>query len=88
MEEESLTPWQRYKKNLGETRPWDLLKGDNKTTDEIAAERYEICKACPELIKLSKQCKKCGCFMNLKVKLAFAECPIGKWAPTTVLEQE
>ena len=86
MSEENLSPWQKYKKNLGETRPWDLLKADNKTTDEIAAERYEICKACPELIKLTKQCKKCGCFMNLKVKLAPAECPIGKWAATTVME--
>jgi uncharacterized membrane protein YvbJ len=86
MSEENLSPWQKYKKNLGETRPWDLLKADNKTTDTIASERYEICKSCPELIKLTKQCKKCGCFMNLKVKLAPAECPIGKWASTTVLE--
>jgi hypothetical protein len=86
MSEENLSPWQKYKKNLGDTRPWDLLQADNKTTDDIAAERYEICKACPELIKLTKQCKKCGCFMNLKVKLALAECPIGKWAATTVME--
>ena len=86
MGDEELTPWQKFKKAQGTTRPWDLLQSDNKTTDEIAGQRYEICKACPELIKLTKQCKKCGCFMNLKVKLAEAACPIGKWEPTDVKE--
>jgi hypothetical protein len=79
--------WQKYKKNLGTTRPWDLLdKNVPRTTDDVAFNRYEICKACPQLIKLTKQCKKCGCFMNLKVKLAPAECPRGKWAATKVME--
>lgn len=83
MEEEKLTPWQRYKKNLGNTRPWDLLRTDAKlATDEVAADRLSICNACPELIKLTHQCKKCGCIMNLKVKLAEAECPLGKWVAT------
>lgn len=82
-----MSKWQEYKKNLGTTRPWDLLdKNVPRTTDEVAFKRYEICKACPELIKLTKQCKKCGCLMNLKVKLAPAECPIGKWAATTKME--
>lgn len=82
-----LTPWQQYKKNLGTTRPWDLLdKNVPRTTDDIATKRYAICKACPELIKLTNQCKKCGCLMNLKVKLAPAECPIGKWKSTTNME--
>jgi hypothetical protein len=84
---DNLTPWQRFKANQGETRPWDLLQADNKTTDEIADQRYDICKACPELIKITKQCKKCGCFMNLKVKLAAAACPIGKWESTEIKEQ-
>lgn len=79
-DEENLSPWQRYKKNLGETRPWHLLQTDiPKATDEQADERWSICKTCPELIKLTHQCKKCGCVMNLKVKLAAAECPLGKW---------
>lgn len=78
--EEKLSPWQRYKKNLGTTRPWDLLNPQApRTTDEIAYSRYNICLLCPELINATKQCKKCGCLMNLKVKLEGAECPIGKW---------
>ena len=81
MSEEKLSAWQQYKKNLGNTRPWDLLKTDMaRTTDAAAEARLNICKACPELIKATHQCKKCGCIMNLKVKLAGAECPIGKWA--------
>lgn len=79
MSEEKLTPWQKYKKNLGDTRFWDVLKSDNKTTDEMAEKRYDICKACPELIGLTSQCKKCGCIMSLKTKLEMATCPIGKW---------
>ena len=77
---EELTPWQRYKKNLGETRPWDILNPSTEwASSEVAEERYSICKACPELIKLTSQCKKCGCFMIAKTKLEKATCPLGKW---------
>jgi hypothetical protein len=38
-----------------------------------------ICLGCPELIKATKQCKKCGCIMELKTKLPHAECPLQKW---------
>lgn len=75
-----LSPWQRYKQNLGETRPWDLVNPNTEwASEEVATARYEICKTCPELIKLSKQCKKCGCFMSAKTKLEKATCPLGKW---------
>ena len=80
MDDENLTPWQRYKKNLGQTRPWDVLDRAKHVDDEkIAEDRFAICKACPELIQLTNQCKKCGCIMSLKTKLAAATCPIGKW---------
>jgi hypothetical protein len=77
---EELTPWQKYKQNLGETRPWDLVNPTTEWVDEEKAkERFSICKECPELIKLTTQCKKCGCFMKVKTKLEKAECPLGKW---------
>jgi hypothetical protein len=77
---EELTPWQKYKQNLGETRPWDILNPSTEWAPaEVAEERFSICKACPELIKLTKQCKKCGCFMVAKTKLQGAVCPLGKW---------
>lgn len=75
-----LTPWQQYKKNLGSTRPWDFLNPSTEyTSPEKAAERLDICRSCPELIKKTEQCKKCGCLMNLKTRLNNAQCPLGKW---------
>ncbi len=74
------SPYQKWKKNLGETRPWDIVNPATEWADEEKAkERLSICKACPELIKLTTQCKKCGCIMKVKTKLEKASCPIGKW---------
>jgi hypothetical protein len=72
--------WEKYKDNLGETRPWDLLDPSvERVTENVAEERYSICLGCPELLKLTKQCKKCGCFMAIKSKMKVASCPLGKW---------
>lgn len=61
-------------------RPWDLFnKNLGRVESTIAKERYNICLSCPELIKLTSQCKQCGCIMNQKVKLPNASCPLGKW---------
>lgn len=61
-------------------KPWDLLNAKKpKLSEEFQKERMDICLSCPELTKLTHQCKKCGCFMQLKTKLAEARCPIGKW---------
>lgn len=80
MGDDKLTPWQRYKKNLGETRPWDMLNPNaSHVDDETQKARFDTCLECPELIQLTHQCKKCGCFMNLKTKLTHATCPLGKW---------
>lgn len=78
--EESLSAWEKYKKNLGETRPWDMVNPNTEyVTDEVQQQRFDICKACPELIKMTSQCKKCGCIMKLKTKLEKATCPLQKW---------
>lgn len=75
-----MSAWKQWKENLGETRPWDMINPNTDfVADDVAATRFNICKACPELIKLTKQCRKCGCFMAAKTKLANATCPIGKW---------
>ena len=41
--------------------------------------RLDICLGCDRLIKSTKQCKECGCFMNIKTQLPHASCPLGKW---------
>lgn len=78
--------WEKYQEKHAQTggdravKPWDLVNPQmEKATEEEASRRYDICKACPELVKLTKQCKKCGCFMKLKTGLQAATCPIGKW---------
>lgn len=73
------TAWEEYKKNLGDSRPWHLLNKDNYVEDSVQINRYNICLECPELVKLTNQCKLCGCFMAAKTKLKTASCPIGKW---------
>jgi hypothetical protein len=75
-----MSSWKEWKKNLGETRPWDMLNPNTEFVDEsVAKNRMDTCLGCPELIKVTKQCTKCGCFMHLKTKLENAVCPIGKW---------
>lgn len=66
--------------NNKESKPWDLLNPNTVyLSDEESSNRFNICKSCPELIKFTSQCKKCGCFMKLKTKMEHASCPIGKW---------
>ena len=72
--------WQKYKEKLGTTRPWDVINPNApKATEEVANNRIAICRECPEFIKATSQCKQCGCFMKMKVKLKDATCPLGKW---------
>jgi hypothetical protein len=41
--------------------------------------RLDICKACPELRGPFNNCRQCGCFMNIKVRIYSSTCPLGKW---------
>ncbi len=45
----------------------------------MQSNRLAICNSCPEFIKSTSQCRKCGCFMSAKTRLKMASCPIGKW---------
>jgi hypothetical protein len=75
-----MSKWKEYKEKLGDTRPWDLLNPNAEWASEEEAERrYSVCKLCPELISLTKQCKQCGCIMSAKTKLLKASCPLNKW---------
>jgi len=74
-----MSKWSEWKEALGETRPWDLLDSNKLAEEDVAKERLEIRKQCPELIQLTTTCKKCGCFMTGKTKIQGATCPLGKW---------
>lgn len=56
----------------------DALKGKPLVAStEKAKARLDICAAC-EFFHQGR-CLKCGCFMNKKVHLESAQCPINKW---------
>lgn len=43
-------------------------------------EKMKICLQCDDHFnKVTKQCKKCGCFMPIKVMIPGMKCPIKKW---------
>lgn len=74
-----MTRWQEYKAKNGVT-PLDLFKADQYITQEDTInERFNVCKGCPEFIKMTGTCKECGCFMQLKTRMKSATCPLGKW---------
>lgn len=76
---EKKTRWELYKEKNGVTI-FDAINPNRlETSKEEAIARYEICLSCPYLIDLTKQCKKCGCFMSEKTKLKYAKCPENKW---------
>lgn len=70
--------WEEYKAKNSVT-PIDLLNKNNYIEKVESDKRMQTCLGCEHLIKLTHQCKKCGCLMNLKTKLKDATCPIGKW---------
>jgi hypothetical protein len=75
----SKSRWEQYKEKNGVT-PLDMLNPMTKHADlDMFDKRMNICNSCPELIKITSQCKKCGCFMPAKAKLEQAKCPLGKW---------
>jgi hypothetical protein len=76
------TKWQIWKeKNTGDiATPWDMVNPKiEKLPKKEYQKRLDICLGCDRLIKLTKQCKECGCFMNIKTQLPHASCPLGKW---------
>ena len=90
--EKKLPPASQQIRDLAVTH-WKSLgawiKGSQTiTTTEEAERRWEICKKCPHLLydetnpdtnRKDGRCTHCGCFMNVKVHYAVAECPIKKW---------
>ena len=65
---------------MDEVKPWDLLNpNEPRSSEELAAARFEVCKGCEFFRQTLLTCKKCGCFMKAKSMLLNARCPIGKW---------
>lgn len=83
-------PDNNAKANTSRTvRPWDIFnKNIEKVADDVQKERMSICLKCPRLIKATRQCKECGCFMDAKTRLFDAECPLLKWDRISIDENK
>lgn len=57
-----------------------FIKGELPfSEEELAQERIKLCEICEHFARTTRQCKLCWCFLDLKTKIAEAECPAGKW---------
>jgi len=54
-------------------------KDESEVGKELHQERLKICESCEEYFQLTKQCKKCLCFMPLKARFKIFHCPLKKW---------
>jgi hypothetical protein len=60
-------------------KPWDMLNPKiGRVSLEIKQSRLAECGSCEHFLA-TRQCSKCGCFMDLKTQLPHATCPVGKW---------
>lgn len=56
-----------------------VAKGVILAEEEKIKKRIKICTNCEDLNKQDIRCNVCGCYMNVKIRLEAAKCPIDKW---------
>ena len=57
----------------------NAVNGDVLVASEVKQGRLEICSKCDSFKSLTRQCRECGCFMDLKAGLKDMTCYKGKW---------
>lgn len=65
--------------NFGRAITQHLAAGLPHTDEATVARRLSICQVCEYFDATRTACRKCGCYMEVKVKWAEQKCPIGKW---------
>jgi hypothetical protein len=56
-----------------------VASGFAVATAEEQARRLAICHLCPEYDAIRVRCRKCGCRVRLKARIASDRCPLSKW---------
>jgi len=56
-----------------------IASGLQLVDDAEHARRLAICEGCEHYDGDRHRCRKCGCWSNLKAKLASEKCPMEKW---------
>lgn len=71
-----------------------------KSNPEVQERRIALCESCKHFRKKSRTCgtpivgnkignkRLCGCFMDVKTKLSFSTCPLGKWGDFQVSKDD
>ncbi|MAH48352.1 hypothetical protein CMI37_21180 [Candidatus Pacearchaeota archaeon] len=49
---------------------------------DIIDQRRTLCNDCEH--RLGLNCKKCGCFIAAKTRVAITSCPVGKWGKVEI----
>ena len=55
------------------------VKNTMVVSEEEKERRLTLCRDCPHFRPKTTRCGQCGCFLNIKAKLAIVSCPIGQW---------
>lgn len=57
---------------------------------DVAASRLAACESCDHLRrgKLGRYCDQCGCYVDLKVRVAAERCPIGTWEAVAAVSRD
>ncbi len=56
-----------------------LASDPSRVTDRIKQERLATCGNCQHFNEPTKQCRLCGCFMEIKTSFSNMKCPEGYW---------
>jgi len=54
----------------------------------VSNQRIKICEECPDFIPFNRSCQLCGCYMDLKTKIAASECPLKKWLSVQEMKEQ
>lgn len=58
---------------------WKNYIFPNEEMELLAKKRIRFCVDCDKLIKQSKICGKCGCYVPAKVRSKKSKCPLNLW---------
>ena len=68
-------------KNFDLRKMGERMKAVILHDQDIIDKRWAECEKCEHLVKATKQCDVCKCFMKVKTRVATARCPLDppKW---------
>lgn len=65
-----------------------FLNGSPIVSDSVLKERIAICEVCPLFRSTDRMCLECGCYMDMKAKLADVSCPLEEPKWKSIIEEK